>query len=68
MDIICSTCRRYLRCAKVGIRVAVTQYGPVYSGDSYKCPGCGITIVTDLGREPVSHDQESVDKADLVLS
>ena len=54
---VCVTCRCEFRCEKNDTGVVIVSGDEPYqlwSGDTWKCPGCGVEIIAGFGKEPVS--------------
>lgn len=54
---ICVTCKTFYRPEKNGVFFTeMADDGPyrIWSGDLWKCPGCGGSIIVGVGRAPVS--------------
>ena len=54
--IVCENCEVELKpeCNNTTV-VETASFGPykVWLADTWKCPGCGIQVVTGFGREPI---------------
>jgi len=57
---ICAKCRVTFRCEKNGIIIhepdSAMCDGWRWKADLYRCPGCGLEIVTGYGQEPLPPD------------
>lgn len=47
--IICTRCKKKMFCEKNGVG-ADYGHGHVYPGDLYKCPDCGVLILSTVGK------------------
>ena len=58
---ICSACNVKLEAFKNDVYLDETaQFGhyKLWVGDLYKCPGCGVEIVSGLGKAPIAEHYE----------
>ena len=64
---VCVKCRRELRPEKNGVGyLEMASFGPVqvWDSDMWKCPECGIEVLTGFGLGPVAmHFHEHFDRA-----
>jgi hypothetical protein len=61
---ICVKCEIEFRCEKNGVHVHElmredTAVYKIWDADLWKCPGCGILIVSGFGQEPVAEHFET---------
>lgn len=66
-DVVCVKCQTALRPHIIGaLVIEMASFGPykVWAADLYKCPGCGIEIVTGFGPAPIRQDHYKPDFAE----
>lgn len=51
--LVCSNCRVEMKCETNGVMIRFNSRGDhVYSGDEFKCPACGLQVVTTDSAQP----------------
>lgn len=55
MKVVCSNCEKEMSCIRNSIMVSKSDYRDysikIQRGDRYRCYGCGVEVIADLGNE-----------------